>query len=63
MSKGRYGKYGGQYISETLMNELLYLEEQYNHYMNDDDFVNELRDGKKGVNGFGARGKKNVIFL
>ena len=42
MSKGRYGEYGGQYISETLMNELLYLEEQYNHYMNDPDFVEEL---------------------
>ena len=23
----------------------------------------ELRDGKKGVNGIGARGKRNVIFL
>ena len=42
MSKGRYGEYGGQYISETLMNELIYLEEQYNHYMNDPDFVEEL---------------------
>ena len=42
MSNGRYGEYGGQYISETLMNELLYLEEQYNHYMNDPEFVNEL---------------------
>ena len=42
MSRGRYGEYGGQYISETLMNELLYLEEQYNHYMNDPDFVEEL---------------------
>ena len=27
MNNGRYGEYGGQYISETLMNELLYLEE------------------------------------
>ena len=35
MSNGRYGEYGGQYISETLMNELLYLEEQYNYYIND----------------------------
>ena len=34
-----------------------------NKYITIDDFVNELRDGKKGVNGFGARGKKNVIFL
>ena len=29
MSKGRYGEFGGQYISETLMNELIQLEEQY----------------------------------
>ena len=34
-----------------------------NKYITIDDFVNELRDGKKGVNGLGARGKKNVIFL
>ena len=42
MSKGRYGEYGGQYISETLMNELIYLEKEYNHYINDKDFQNEL---------------------
>ena len=29
MSKGRYGIHGGQYISETLMNELNHLEECY----------------------------------
>ena len=34
-----------------------------NKYITIDDFVDELRDGKKGVNGIGARGKKNVIFL
>ena len=44
MSKGRYGEYGGQYISETLMHELLYLEEQYNYYMNNPDFIDELND-------------------
>ena len=42
MSKGRYGEYGGQYISQTLMNELIYLEKEYNHYINDKDFQNEL---------------------
>ena len=42
MSKGRFGEYGGQYISETLMNELIYLEEQYNYYSNDEEFQNEL---------------------
>ena len=42
MSKGRYGEYGGQYISETLMNELLFLEEEYERNMNDPEFVEEL---------------------
>ena len=42
MTKGRYGEYGGQYISETLMHELLHLEEQYNYYMNNPDFIDEL---------------------
>lgn len=32
-------------------------------YITIDDFVDELRDGKQGVNGLGAQGKKNVIFL
>ena len=34
-----------------------------NKYITIDDFVNELRDGKKGINGIGARGKKNIIFI
>ena len=42
MSKGRYGEYGGQYISETLMNELLFLEEEYEKNMKDPEFVEEL---------------------
>lgn len=42
MSKGRYGIHGGQYISETLMNELIHLEECYEHYKNDADFQQEL---------------------
>ena len=32
-------------------------------YITIDDFVDELRDGKRGVNGLGAQGKKNVIIL
>ena len=42
MSKGRYGIYGGQYIGETLMNEIIHLEEQYEFYKNDAAFLNEL---------------------
>ncbi len=42
MSRGRFGEYGGQYMSETLMNELLNLEEQYEFYKNDPEFQEEL---------------------
>ncbi len=41
-SKGRFGEFGGQYISETLMNELIRLEECYNEAKNDPSFVSEL---------------------
>ena len=42
MSKGRYGIHGGQYISETLMNELIRLEEAYEQYKKDPAFHAEL---------------------
>lgn len=34
-----------------------------NKYITIDDFVDELRDGKRGVNGLGARGKKSKIII
>lgn len=43
-TSGRYGQYGGQYIPETLMNELKRLEKAYAHYKNDPDFKRELHD-------------------
>lgn len=42
MSKGRYGKHGGQYIPETLMNAVIELEEVYEYYKNDPEFNSEL---------------------
>ncbi|MDR2435392.1 MAG: tryptophan synthase subunit beta [Treponema sp.] len=42
MNKGRFGDYGGQYIPETLMNEIINLEKAYNHYKDDDSFTAEL---------------------
>ena len=42
MSRGRYGKHGGQYVPETLMNEIIRLEKAYEHYKNDPEFVQEL---------------------
>lgn len=42
MEKGRYGEYGGRYVPETLMNEILRLEECYEHYKKDPGFKREL---------------------
>ena len=42
MSKGRFGDFGGQYIPETLMNEIINLEESYEKYSKDPEFVQEL---------------------
>lgn len=42
MSKGRYGVHGGQYIPETLMNEIIHLEQCYEHYKQDPEFNAEL---------------------
>ena len=39
---GRFGEFGGQYIPETLMNEIHKLEAAYEHYKNDPEFVAEL---------------------
>lgn len=42
MSKGRFGVHGGQYIPETLMNEVNKLEEAYDFYKKDPEFNREL---------------------
>lgn len=42
MSEGRFGKHGGRYVPETLMNEIHKLEEAYEYYKNDAEFVEEL---------------------
>ena len=42
MSKGRFGDFGGQYIPETLMNEIINLEESYEKYSRDPEFIKEL---------------------
>lgn len=41
---GRFGQFGGQYIPETLMNEIQRLDKAYNHYKNDPQFQAELQD-------------------
>lgn len=42
MKKGRFGNYGGQYIPETLMKAVQEIEEAYEFFKNDPDFINEL---------------------
>lgn len=42
MSKGKFGIHGGQFVPETLMNAVNELEEAYNKYKNDPEFVAEL---------------------
>jgi tryptophan synthase beta chain len=40
--KGRYGKYGGQYVSETLMSALIELEDAYGAMSRDPQFIRDL---------------------
>lgn len=49
--KGRFGEFGGQYVPETLMNELIHLEQAYEYYKNDPEFVAELDDLMKNYAG------------
>lgn len=41
-NKGRYGEFGGQYAAETLMNALIELENAFEKYKNNEEFVKEL---------------------
>lgn len=43
-SKGRFGVHGGQYVPELLMNAVNELEEAYEFYKNDPQFVKELAE-------------------
>jgi tryptophan synthase beta chain len=43
-SRGRFGKYGGQYVPETLMQPLNDLEEAYNKHSRNTSFRRRLRD-------------------
>lgn len=42
MSKGRFGIHGGQYIPETLMNTIIEVDEAYNRFKSDPQFILEL---------------------
>lgn len=40
---GRFGEFGGQYVPETVMNAVHELEEAYDKYGNDPEFLEEYR--------------------
>ena len=44
MSKGKFGIHGGQFIPETLMSAVIELEEAYEHFKNDPEFNEELKE-------------------
>jgi tryptophan synthase beta chain len=48
---GRFGKFGGRYVPETLMNALIELEEAYEQYKNDPEFIAEVRYLQKQYSG------------
>ncbi|WP_028548656.1 tryptophan synthase subunit beta [Paenibacillus sp. UNC451MF] len=41
--QGRFGKFGGRYVPETLMNALIELEDAYKKYVKEDKFQQELK--------------------
>ncbi len=51
MSRTKFGNFGGQYIPEVLMNEIINLEKAYEKYKNDEKFNNELDDLLKNYAG------------
>lgn len=43
MSKGKFGKFGGQYVSEMLMPALIELEDAYKKYYPTEEFQAEFK--------------------
>jgi tryptophan synthase beta chain len=41
--KGRFGKFGGQYVPETIMNAVTELEEEFEKAMKDEQFIAEFK--------------------
>ena len=48
---GRFGKYGGKYVPETLITPLQELEEVYKELKKDPSFINELNRLNRDYNG------------
>ena len=50
-AKGKYGKYGGKFVPETLITPLRELEELYTASINDPEFIKEITDLNKEYTG------------
>jgi tryptophan synthase beta chain len=49
--EGKFGKYGGKFVPETLISALIELEETYDKLRNNSDFITELEDLQSKYNG------------
>jgi len=49
--EGKFGKYGGKFVPETLITALVELEEAYTKLRNDESFIYELNDLQNTYNG------------
>ena len=58
VTPARFGPYGGQYVPETLMNELAKLTAAYDHYSHDAEFTAELDGLLKGY-----AGRPSLLYL
>ena len=58
MQNKKYGEFGGQYVSESLMNTLKELEKAYNEAINDKNFWNEYNYYMKEY-----VGRENTLYL
>ncbi len=58
MQNKKYGEFGGQYVSESLMNTLNELEKAYNQAINDENFWNEYNYYMKEY-----VGRENPLYL
>lgn len=48
---GKFGKYGGKFVPETLITALVELEDAYNKLKNDENFIDEFNDLQDTYNG------------
>ena len=57
--RGHFGRYGGIFVAETLMQPLAELRQAYERYRNDPDFESELQQAQMNAHFGGVR----TVFL